>query len=245
MVLPEGWSVKGLAAADESLAAGETLAYPIRIFVSGNAKKGVNQGSISICFNYEERDDCIGHIEPDLLSGKARSAFIGGVSAELLFRVPVSSIEKNCYLSDIECEYSDGDVHKDKVTMSGPPGGPAGPTSKICLGGRTFDKGLSMNAPAAVTFYTGGLVTGLNAEVGVDDSSIMCGEAAFRVIADGKEVFDRTLVVGGGSEKLNLDLSGVMVLRLELGKVTSAGFASASGVWAEAIFTINEPEAPI
>lgn len=106
----------------------------------------------------------------------------------------------------------------------------------LSLNGRQFAHGVGTHAPSTLWIELGGGCKRFRAVVGIDDSAGERGSVRFRVIGDGKPLFDSGVVSRRTPPKeLDLDLTGVKRLLLQ---VTDAGDGHNSdhADWAEAYF---------
>lgn len=90
----------------------------------------------------------------------------------------------------------------------------------LSIAGQTYAKGLGVHAPSTLTYLLDGKCSALTATVGLDDEVKRPGSVTFRVVGDGKTLFDSGLVSSGQARALNVDVSGVNTLEL---KVTDGG----------------------
>jgi hypothetical protein len=66
----------------------------------------------------------------------------------------------------------------------------------LSIAGRTFDKGLGMHSRTEVAYAIEGHFESFAATIGIDDSVRPAGSVVFRVIGDGKTLFDSGLITG-------------------------------------------------
>ncbi|MGY0020229.1 sulfatase-like hydrolase/transferase [Streptomyces sp. cg35] len=95
----------------------------------------------------------------------------------------------------------------------------AGDGTPIAFGGTTYAKGLGVHAPSEIVYYLGGTARRFTAVVGIDDFSARQsgkGGTRARVVGDdGTELFDSgPLTAAGGPRPVDVDVSGVRLLRL-------------------------------
>lgn len=64
------------------------------------------------------------------------------------------------------------------------------------LGGQVYDRGLGMHSQGRIVYQLPGPYTQLAATIGIDDAARPRGNVVFRVLADGKEVFNSGPVTG-------------------------------------------------
>jgi hypothetical protein len=84
------------------------------------------------------------------------------------------------------------------------------------LRGLAFDKGIGVHANASITYHLDGGFEKLLALVGVDDGVAPYGSVVFRVLADGKKLFEsKTLRSDDPPANIAVDLTGVRELILE------------------------------
>ncbi len=83
------------------------------------------------------------------------------------------------------------------------------------LGGVTYKRGLGTHANGEIVYRLGGAAKRFSALVGIDDETNKLGTVIFKVVADGKEVFNSDVMKGGDPpKKVELDISNVNELRL-------------------------------
>ncbi|MBI2191571.1 MAG: NPCBM/NEW2 domain-containing protein [Planctomycetes bacterium] len=83
------------------------------------------------------------------------------------------------------------------------------------LRGKTYPKGLGVHSRAILTYVLAGQFSRFQSDIGIDDEVENRGNAAFRVLADGKEIAHQPEVRGGQPPvSLDLDVQGVKKLTL-------------------------------
>jgi len=112
--------------------------------------------------------------------------------------------------------------------------------SPLAIAGRKFDRGVGTHATSTLWVELSGRAERFDAFVGVDDAAGGNASVVFRILGDGRKLFDSgTMVPGTPAKEVNLDLRGVKTLLLQ---VTDAGdgigFDHAN--WAEARFAMTE-----
>jgi hypothetical protein len=89
----------------------------------------------------------------------------------------------------------------------------------LAVAGSTFEKGLSLHAPARVSYQLDGKYRGFEALVGLDSRCGRLGKARIRIWADDKVLSldrDGLILGGGGPVPLRVDVTGVRRLTLEV-----------------------------
>lgn len=76
---------------------------------------------------------------------------------------------------------------KDRNVANGP----------LSLGGQTYQHGLGMHSQSRLVYELTATYSQLAATIGIDDAVRPRGSVVFRVLADGKEIFNSGLVIGG------------------------------------------------
>jgi hypothetical protein len=126
----------------------------------------------------------------------------------------------------------------DDLGMTWPPrvdgsvgGGP------LASGGRRFARGIGVHAPSRSTWKLGGAWKELHGLVAVDDESTKLaarGSVVFRVLVDGKQVWQSEILRGGDAPKAlpRIALDGAQELVLEAGDAGD-GFAGDRADWLE------------
>jgi len=105
----------------------------------------------------------------------------------------------------------------------------------LVLAGKPYLKGLGMDVRTEMTFALDGAYSRFHALVGVDDSAGALGRVVFKVLADGRLLYQSSPLSGGDAlQTVSLDISGVRRLSLvaDFGGLawTGGNFAD----WAEA-----------
>jgi hypothetical protein len=85
----------------------------------------------------------------------------------------------------------------------------------ISIAGQSYEKGLGTHAPGELVFKLDRRHKQFFAEVGVDDQGGPTGSVLFKVLCDGKEAFNSSVMKFGQAAKpITLDVTGVAELRL-------------------------------
>jgi hypothetical protein len=102
------------------------------------------------------------------------------------------------------------------------------------LGGRIYSRGLGVHARSVLTYALAGSYKSFAATVGIDSEVGNGGSVIFRLVGDDR-VLHETPVVRGGDAPLpiSVDVSGVLLLRLEVHEAEDADIADHAD-WAEA-----------
>ncbi|MHC4480930.1 MAG: NPCBM/NEW2 domain-containing protein [Planctomycetota bacterium] len=81
--------------------------------------------------------------------------------------------------------------------------------------GRTYPKGIGMHARTEMTFALGGSYSAFHATVGVDDAAGQLGSVLFRLLADGRTVYESGAMGGGEPARtIAVDIAGAQELTL-------------------------------
>jgi hypothetical protein len=87
----------------------------------------------------------------------------------------------------------------------------------ISLGGVRYERGLGVHSRCALTYALSGNYRRLTGVVGIDDEVGKLGDVVFRVVADGKELFNSGNIRGGDApRRLALNVTGLVTLTLEV-----------------------------
>jgi hypothetical protein len=102
------------------------------------------------------------------------------------------------------------------------------------LGGRVYARGLGVHARSALTYALAGSFKSFAATLGVDSEVGNGGSVVFRVIGDDKPLYESPVLRGGDTPlAVTVDVSGVLLLRLEVDEAENADVADHAD-WAEA-----------
>jgi fibronectin type 3 domain-containing protein len=143
--------------------------------------------------------------------------------------LPVSST--TTYLSDLNWTSATvgwGTIHKD-ASVGGNP---------IRIRGTTYARGIGTHAISQITYELGGQFQSFISDVGVDDETFGQGFVEFKVVGDGKVLFDSG-VLGGNSPvvHVNVSVAGVQQLQLLAINGIAANWNSDHADWAGARLT--------
>lgn len=98
----------------------------------------------------------------------------------------------------------------------------------IRLRGVTHEHGIGVASPSEVDYYLGGRCTRLQGVAGIDDAVDNVGPeggtAVFRLVGDGRVLFDSGVVDRTAGRPFDVDLTGVRVLRLDVGDAGDGGY---------------------
>jgi len=137
------------------------------------------------------------------------------------------------YMSDLEPESVELEPFLDVVWKPGFDRNAAG--TSLAIDGRTYRKGIGMHARTKMAFALDGRYSRLYATIGIDDAAGALGSVVFRVLADGRPLFQSDPVGGGDpARSLALDVAGARRLTLVAdfgGSVVASGNLAD---WAEA-----------
>ncbi len=135
------------------------------------------------------------------------------------------------WLSDLDISKTQqgwGDPHKNQSVDGNP----------LKIGGKTFERGLGTHADSILYVELNGGSTRFTAFVGVDNEAGTRGSVEFRVLADGKQVYNSGVVKSGDAAKqVDVDVTGVQMLVLSVGSGEGMNYDHAD--WADAFFTVT------
>ncbi|QDZ16205.1 NPCBM/NEW2 domain-containing protein [Humibacter ginsenosidimutans] len=105
----------------------------------------------------------------------------------------------------------------------------------------TYTKGLGVHAASSITYYLGGRCTRFTADVGLQNP--FTGNIIFTVDGDGQQLYQsRTFTPGFAPEHLNVDVTGVQYIDLDVDPTTAGNINGAHGVWGDAKFDCAPPD---
>jgi hypothetical protein len=85
------------------------------------------------------------------------------------------------------------------------------------IGSTSYSHGLAMHSRSMLTYQLAGQYSHLGTKLGFQEDTGDLGNATVRVLGDGRVLFEKLKLTDTGKpEELNLDLSGVQVLQLEV-----------------------------
>src|SRR5664280_794593 len=123
-----------------------------------------------------------------------------------------------------------GDPHRDK-SVDG---------HSISIGGQKFEHGIGTHANSSMYISLHGKAEEFSAAVGIDDETERQGTVVFKIIGDGKELWNSGVMRGGeGPTNVSVDLHGVKTLLLAVGDAGD-DINSDHADWAEAKITMTE-----
>ena len=117
------------------------------------------------------------------------------------------------YLSDLTptAERMEGMLHrpwpvrKDRSVSAAP----------LSMAGRVFDRGLGVHSKTELDYAVGGAYESLVATIGIDDAVRPSGSVVFRILGDGKDLFDSGVLTGQHPPRdVKVDVKGVNTLTL-------------------------------
>jgi alpha-galactosidase len=116
----------------------------------------------------------------------------------------------------------------------------------ITLNGVTYTNGIGVNCFAGSDYSLGGICSRFQATIGVDDEVGDLGTVDFQVYADGLQIYESGLMVGGGpSQTIDLDVTGVRRLILGVGDAgVNINYGHADWAGALVIVTNTSPQLP-
>lgn len=100
--------------------------------------------------------------------------------------------------------------------------------SPISMLGQVYATGIGVASPSTVRYYVGDRCDRLTAVVGIDDAVRNVGPeggtATFRVVGDGRVLYDSGVVTRDAVRDVDVDLNGVRVLDLVVGDAGDGGY---------------------
>ncbi|WP_406103977.1 NPCBM/NEW2 domain-containing protein [Micromonospora globbae] len=100
--------------------------------------------------------------------------------------------------------------------------------SPISMLGQVYATGIGVASPSTVRYYVGDRCDRLTAVVGIDDAVRNVGPeggtATFRVVGDGRVLYDSDVVTRDAVRDVDVDLNGVRVLDLVVGDAGDGGY---------------------
>ena len=115
----------------------------------------------------------------------------------------------------------------------------------LTLHGKSFEHGLGTHANSSFRIALGGKAERFTATVGVDDETGQKGSVVFKVVGDGKVLWESDVLRGGGEPKeVAVELSGVQKLLLQVADAGD-GIDHDHADWADATIAMSDgkPEA--
>jgi alpha-galactosidase len=154
----------------------------------------------------------------------AVAAFMGAPLHAAAETFPLASLE----LRNVDQEW--GDPHRDQ-TVDG---------HGLSIGGSKFEHGLGTHAHSVVRIALGGHGQSFAASVGVDDEVGRRGSIAFKVVGDGKTLWESGVMRGGDAAKpVSVKLEGVRMLVLRVDDADD-GISFDHADWADASIVMAE-----
>jgi alpha-galactosidase len=139
------------------------------------------------------------------------------------------------YLSDQTWTYSANELGPVERDMSNGQAD-ANDGRALTIRGKTYTKGLGVHAPAAVEFRANGSCSRLTAEIGIDDEVGGAGSAVFQVWADGRRIYDSSVLTGASAAvAIDVSIAGATSVRLQT--VAYETTSSDDADWADARVT--------
>lgn len=126
----------------------------------------------------------------------------------LLIFTSVSAAQSVVYLDDLQLDGATQEwgTIQAKKSVDG---------NRLRVGGRSFERGVGTHANGAIVVLLDGQCLGFNAMVGVDDEKTKNASVVFRVVADGKELFNSgKLTSDDPAKQVQVDLTGVRKVEL-------------------------------
>lgn len=143
--------------------------------------------------------------------------------------------------ADQTVHLSDLDLTKMTCGWERPQADKSADGNALTIGGETFARGVGTHADSAFFLEIRGRAKRFQAQVGIDDEvGASAASVAFRIVGDGKELFDSGTMYGGRKPiGVDVDLTGVkrLILSVSGGK---DGINSDHADWADARFTLVE-----
>jgi alpha-galactosidase len=93
------------------------------------------------------------------------------------------------------------------------------------LGTTTYANGIGVASPSIVDYYLGRHCSALSATIGIDDVARggLGGTAVFRIVGDGRVLFDSGVVAQSATQDIAVNLTGVGVVTLDVGDAGDGG----------------------
>lgn len=145
---------------------------------------------------------------------------------------------QDTYLSDLPMAYVVNGYGPAELDMNnGDPGpGDGGP---ITLDGTVYRKGIGMHANGVIGYHLGGNGRTLTAIIGIDDTRGDAGSVIFRVVGDGRTLYESGVMTGSASAKpINVNVSGIDELEL-VADATDDGQPHDWANWADAFLKVK------
>jgi len=134
------------------------------------------------------------------------------------------------YLSNLQRVYGYGAAPSNNESAGGSP---------ITLNGKTYTQGLGVHSFSGLEYRLGGVASRFQSDIGVDDQLGAIGSVVFQVFADGTEIYNSGVMVGGAAhQSINLDVTGVNRLTLGVGNADD-GFTGDHADWAGALVIVS------
>ncbi len=122
-----------------------------------------------------------------------------------------------------------GPVERDRANggLAVDDGGP------LMLAGAPRERGLGVYAPSRVRLYPAGRCTRFRSDVGIDASGTATATVAFRVIADGREIYGSGLLTGSETRHVDIDIGAAGQIDLVVDDAGDGSVGDAAD-WADA-----------
>jgi len=112
----------------------------------------------------------------------------------------------------------------------------------LSIGGQVYAQGVGTHARSTLWVDLGGATERFVAAVGVDDAAGGPASVVFKIVADGRKVFDSGMMKPGQpAKRVDLDLRGVKLLLLSVGD-GGDGISFDHADWADAHFLVRGPK---
>ena len=148
-----------------------------------------------------------------------RVRFPGGAANDFQ-SIPIEAVERLSFASDRVVFLSS--LEPSRVEETAVVGSPISYRKDECvgrgplrLGGRIYKKGLGVHSRSALEYQLLGQYQSFAAVIGIDDSTGDLGSVTFRVLADGKEIYQKDLGGKDDPVQVSLPVAEVQTLRLE------------------------------
>jgi hypothetical protein len=129
-------------------------------------------------------------------------------SLSFVLKAP-SVLPKKVFLSDLKPLFASAGWSKPQYDLSVDGAG-------LSIAGRKFKKGIGTHAPSKIKYYLGGAFTRFKSWVGIDDETAGKGSVIFRILGDGKVLWESGKMKAGQIKQVKVSLRKVKVLCLEV-----------------------------
>ncbi|MDD0857331.1 NPCBM/NEW2 domain-containing protein [Arthrobacter alpinus] len=146
---------------------------------------------------------------------------------------------KDTYASDMQWigTPANGWGPAEKDLTNGEQGEKDGPA--LMLDGKVYNKGLGVHAASSIKYFVGAQCTNFSAVIGIDDFQATRGSVIFKILGDGKELYNSGVLTGSSAAlPITIDLKGAKYVDLVVDSNGSNGNDWAD--WADAKFLCSD-----